>query len=110
LHHDNAPAHTALSFQQFLAKTKMVVSYYPTHPISLLVSIFFLYPPMKHVLKVSRFADVAEVQRESLAGLTAFPLKILDNVSRSESIARIVASRHVGSTLKRTKVSNILSF
>ena len=41
LHHDNAPAHTALSIQQFLAKNKMVVA--PpttTHPTSLLATIF----------------------------------------------------------------------
>jgi len=39
LHHDNAPAHTAFSVQQFLAKNKMdVVSHPPICPISLLVT------------------------------------------------------------------------
>jgi hypothetical protein len=33
LHHDNAPTHTALSMQQFLAKNKMVVvSHHPYSP------------------------------------------------------------------------------
>jgi len=33
LHHDNAPTHTALSIQQFLAKNKMVVvSHHPYSP------------------------------------------------------------------------------
>jgi hypothetical protein len=39
--------------------------------------------------------------------LTAFLLKILDNVSSSGSIAGIAASSHRGSTLKGTKVSNL---
>jgi len=39
--------------------------------------------------------------------LTAFPLKILDNVSSIGSGARIVASSHRGSTSKGTKVSNL---
>ena len=41
LHHDNTPAHTAFSVQQFLAKNKMIiVSHPPTHPVSLLVTFF----------------------------------------------------------------------
>jgi len=42
--------------------------------------------------------------------LTAFLLKILDNVSSSGSGAGIVASSHRWSTLKRTKVSNLYEY
>ena len=42
--------------------------------------------------------------------LTAFLLKILDNVSSSGSGAGIVASSHRGSTLKGTKVSNLYKY
>ena len=39
--------------------------------------------------------------------LTAFPLKILDNVSRSRSGAGIAAFSHRVHTLKGTKVSHL---
>ena len=42
--------------------------------------------------------------------LTAFLLKILDNISSCGSIAGIVASSHVGSTLNVTKVSNLCGY
>jgi hypothetical protein len=42
--------------------------------------------------------------------LTAFLLKILDNVSNSGRIAGIAASSHRGSTLKGTKVSNLYEY
>jgi hypothetical protein len=62
LHHDNAPAHTALSVQQFLAKNKMVIVSHPTTCPNLLIMTFFLYPRVKWDLKGRHFADVAEVQ------------------------------------------------
>jgi hypothetical protein len=42
--------------------------------------------------------------------LTAFPLKILDNVSSSESGAGIAASGQWGSTLKITEFSNLYEY
>ena len=42
--------------------------------------------------------------------LTIFPLKILNNVSRSGSGDGIIASSHRGSTLKGTKVSNLYEY
>jgi len=46
------------------------------------------------------FADVTEVQQESLAALDSITLNILDNVSSSGT----TASSHRGSTLKGAKV------
>jgi hypothetical protein len=59
---------------------------------------------MNQDLKQKHFAYITEVQRESLAALTAFPLKILDNVSSSGSGAGVGAASHRGSTLKGAKV------
>ena len=42
--------------------------------------------------------------------LTAFPLKILVNVSSNGKGAGIVASSHRGCTLKGTKVSNLYEY
>ena len=51
---------------------------------------------MNQDLKGRRFVDVAEVQWESLAAPTAFPLKILDNISSSGMGAGVATSGHVG--------------
>jgi hypothetical protein len=100
LHHDNAPAHTALSVQQLLTGNKtVVVSHPPTHP-NLLRETFFLYTQMKQDLNGRHFADIAEAQRESLTALDSIPLKILDYVSSSGSSAGITASSHQRNTLK----------
>ena len=42
--------------------------------------------------------------------LTAFPLKVVDNVSSSGSGAGIAASSHWGSALKGIKVSNLYEY
>ena len=54
LHHDNAPAHTALSVQQFLAKNNMTVIPHPPYSPNLAPCDFFLFPCMKCQMKGKR--------------------------------------------------------
>jgi hypothetical protein len=116
LYHYNAPAHTALIAQKFLAKNEMVVVFHhhpPPYSPDVAPYDFFLYPPMKHNLKGRHFPEVAQVQRGSLAAswpLTAFPLKILDNVSSNDSSARIAPPSQRGSSVKSTKVSTLYKY
>jgi len=73
LHHDNAPAHKALSVKQFLTKNSMTQLLHPTYSPDLAPCDFFLCPRMKKVLKGKRFADVEEVKKkmtEALKGIT----------------------------------------
>ena len=67
-----APAHTALTVQQFLTKTSMnPVSHPPCLP-DLAISDFFLFTWMKKVLKGKCFDDVGEVKEkmaEALKGI-----------------------------------------
>jgi hypothetical protein len=56
------------------------------------------------VLTLQRFSE------NHLRPLTAFLLKVLDNVSSSGSIAGIAASNQRGSTLKGAKVSNLYQY
>jgi len=68
-----APAHTALSVQQFLAKKKnMTVIPHPPYSPDLAQCDFFLFPRMKG----KRFADVGEVKKETL--------EVLNNISTEE--------------------------
>ena len=55
LHHDNAPSHTSVLTQQFLAKNKMVVISHPPLSPDLAPCDFFLFPKMKLKLKGRRF-------------------------------------------------------
>jgi len=72
LHHDNAPAHTALSVQQFLAKNNMTVIHHPPYSPDLAPCDFFLFSHMKRQMKGKRFADVSEVKKKTLGVLNNF--------------------------------------
>ena len=51
LHHDNAPAHSALIVQEFLARNSISVLEYPPYLPDLAPCDFFLYPKCKLVLQ-----------------------------------------------------------
>ena len=51
LHHDNAPAHTALSMTEFLATKQITVLENPAYSPDLAPSDFFLFPKIKEILK-----------------------------------------------------------
>jgi hypothetical protein len=61
LHHDSAPAHTALSVQRILAPKNMAVVPHPSYSPDLAPWDFFLFPRMKSKLKGRRFQDVTEI-------------------------------------------------
>jgi hypothetical protein len=73
LHHDNAPVHTALSVQRFLAEQNLAVVPHPPYSPDLAPCDFFLFPGMKSKLKGHRFQDVTEIQEQSLTVLHAIP-------------------------------------
>ncbi|UYV60744.1 hypothetical protein LAZ67_1002091 [Cordylochernes scorpioides] len=58
LHHDNAPAHRALSVGDFLTKNSMLTMPHPPYSPDLAPNNFFLFPRMKSVLKGHRFDTV----------------------------------------------------
>ena len=47
LHHDNAPAHTALSVREFLATKQVTVLEHPANSPDLARNHFFLFPKIK---------------------------------------------------------------
>lgn len=73
IHHDNAPAHTAISVSQFLVKNSMVSLPHAPYSPDLAPCDFFLFPRMKRGMKGRRFDSIEEVKiktREELAGIT----------------------------------------
>jgi transposase len=71
--HDNAPAHTALSVQRFLAAKNMAVVPHPPYSPDLAPCNFFLFPWVKLKLKGRRFQDVTEIQEQLPTVLHAIP-------------------------------------
>ena len=61
LHHDNAPAHTALSVTLYLASLGWTVVPHPPYSPDLAPRDLFLFPKMKKTLKGKRFATMEEV-------------------------------------------------
>ena len=64
LHHDNAPAHTAVLTQQFLAANKIPVIPHPPYSPDL-APCDFLFPKMKLKLKGRRFDTIEDIQAET---------------------------------------------
>jgi len=71
LHHDNAPAHTALSVRQFLTKNGMTTASHTPYSPDLAPCDFFLFPRMKRDLKGKRFQNMEEVREKTTEALKA---------------------------------------
>ena len=64
LHHDNAPSHTSVLTQQFLAKNNMAVIPHPPQSPNLAPCDFFLFQKMKFNLKGRLFDTIEKIQAE----------------------------------------------
>jgi hypothetical protein len=60
--HDNAPAHKAASFCQFLTPNNVTILHHPPYFPDLSAPDYFLFLKLKMKLKGLHFADVAEIQ------------------------------------------------
>ena len=81
LHHDNTPAHSALSIRQFLAETNVPTMEQPPYPPDLAPCDFFLFPKLKGVIKGTRFPDVKAINR----AVTMEPWRIPEESSGAPS-------------------------
>ena len=73
LHHDNAPAHTALSVREFSATKQITVSENPAYSPDLAPIDFFLFPKIKEILKGRHFDDIDDIRSNATAALKAIP-------------------------------------
>ena len=73
LHHDNAPAHSALSIRQFLVERNVQTLEQPPYSPDLPPCDFFLFPKFKGVIKVTRFPDVEAIKRAVTLELRRIP-------------------------------------
>ena len=63
LHHDNAPAHTALSIREFLAKKNIPVLPHPPNSRDLAPWDFYLFSKLKSKLKGLHFGTMENIQK-----------------------------------------------
>jgi len=79
LHHDNAPAHTALSVREFLATKQVTVLEHPAYSPDLAPNDFFLFPKIKDILKGRHFDDTGDIRSNTTAALKAIPQNQFQN-------------------------------
>ena len=79
LHHDNAPAHTALSVRECLATKQITVLEHPAYSLDLAPSDFFLFPKIKEIFKGSHFDDTDDIRSNTTAALKAIPQNQFQN-------------------------------
>ena len=79
LHHDNAPAQTALSVREFLATKQITVLEHPAYSPDLAPSDFFLFPKIKETLKGRHFDDIDDIRSNTTAALKAIPQNQFQN-------------------------------
>ena len=79
LHHDNAPAHTALSVREFLATKQITVLEHPAYSLDLAPSDFFPFPKIKEILKGRHFDDIDDITNNTMAALKAIPQNHFQN-------------------------------
>jgi len=65
LHHDNAPAHTALSVREFLAIKQITVLEHPAYSPDLTPNDFFLFPKIRELLKGRHFDDIDHIMNNT---------------------------------------------
>ena len=80
LHHDNAPAHTALSVREFLATKQVTVLEHPAYSPDIAPSDFFLlFPKIKEILTGRNFDDIDDIRSNTTAALKAIPQNQFQN-------------------------------
>jgi len=79
LHHDNAPAHTALSVRDFLATKQITMLEHPACSPDLAPSDFFLFLKVKEILKGRHFDDIDDIRSNTMAALKAIPQNQFQN-------------------------------
>jgi transposase len=93
LHHNNAPAHTALPVSEILAIKQTTVLGHPAYSHDLAPSDFFLFPKIKEILKGRHFDDIDDIRSNTTAALKAIPQNQFQNCFEGWTRHRCIASQ-----------------
>ena len=73
LHHNNTPAHTALSIHQFLTERNIATLKHLPYSLDVALCDFFLFPKIKSVLKETHFSDIDFIKMAAMMELKKIP-------------------------------------
>ena len=73
LHHDNAPSHTLLVVQQFLAQKSIPIITRTPYSLDFAPSDFWLFSTLKMGLKGKHFATMGDIKSNAMAKLRKIP-------------------------------------
>ena len=104
LHHDNAPAHMALSMWELLATKQITVLKHLAYLPDLASNYLFLFPNIKEILKGRHFDDIDDIRNNTTAYLEAIPQNKFQSFLKGRLGAGIGTLLSKGSTLKATTV------
>ena len=100
LHHDNAPAHNALSVKRYLARNNIPVMEHPPYSPDLAPCDIFLFPKIKSALKGTRFESVDAVKAKATQLLNSLNKMTCSTASKSGKFAWSGVGIAEGTTLK----------
>ena len=83
LHHDNAPCHTAVSINEFLAEKCMPVFPQPPYSLDLSPCDFFLFPRLKNHLRGRHFGILDNIQKSVTDKLKGIPSRSIPALLRT---------------------------
>ncbi|XP_066258179.1 histone-lysine N-methyltransferase SETMAR-like [Euwallacea similis] len=95
LHHDNAPCHTAISINEFLARKNIHVAPQPPYSPDLSPCDFFLSPKLKNYLKGTHFGTLQNIKTAVTDQLKAIPVSEFQHcyADWKDRLQRCVASQ-----------------
>jgi len=103
LHHDNAPAHRAVTTNEFLAKHNLSSLPHPPYSPDLAPCNFFLFPQLKKTMKGCRFDYVEKIQANAMRQLRAITKMTTRGAFIIGRNAGISAYKHKDTTSKETR-------
>ncbi|UYV82653.1 hypothetical protein LAZ67_22000395 [Cordylochernes scorpioides] len=101
LHHDNAPAHTALKISKFLQDHSTSVFPHPPYSPDLAPCDFFLFGKLKKKLKGRKFQSIEEIKILSFLQFSNSPNSVRHNLSLNKSFEKVEQPVCEGSQRKR---------
>ena len=102
LHHNNAPAHTALSVKQFLVSKEITTLHHPPYSPDLAPCDFFLFPELKGILKGTRFQGVEDIKTSMTSHSKPSQKKNFHSASKRGEKEWKSASKPMGNISKET--------
>ena len=100
LHHNNTPAHTALSIHQFLTERNIATLEHLPYSLDVALCDFFLFPKIKSVLKETHFSDIDFIKMAAMMELKKIPKMPSKNVLNCGKGKRTSVFKWKGITLK----------